>query len=188
MKILALSASPHANGNSARLVDELLSGAREAGAQTERLDLNRLHIRGCQGDYACKRHGRCGVKDDMQTVYDKIDDADAVVFASPVYMGTINAQLKTTLDRLYQYLNPDMTSRIQPPKRSALVITQGQPDEDKFAQHLQAVPWSLGLLGFGRTEVLLGGGLRDLDAAGQRPELLARARELGRKLAQPATV
>jgi hypothetical protein len=50
------------------------------------------------------------------------------------------------------------------------------------------VPWSLGLLGFGRTEVLLGGGLRDLDAAGQRPELLARARELGRKLAQPATV
>jgi multimeric flavodoxin WrbA len=183
MKILALSASPHLNGNSARLVDEVLAGARETGAEAERLDLNKLQIRGCQGDYACKKHGRCGVKDDMQAIYDKIDAADAVVFASPVYMLSVNAQLKTVLDRLFNYLNMDLTSRISPAKRSALVLAQGQADGKAFLPFLEAVPKSLGILGFGRTEVLVGTGLYAPDAAAQRPELLSQARDLGRRLA-----
>jgi|GEM_PF-2959438 multimeric flavodoxin WrbA len=54
MKLLALSASPHAQGNSAFLLDECLRGARELGAQTERMDVSLMQIRGCQADYACK--------------------------------------------------------------------------------------------------------------------------------------
>ncbi len=184
MKILALSASPRPHGNSAQLVDELLASAREAGAQTERLDLNPLHIRGCQGDMACKRHGRCGVKDDMQAIYDKIDAADAVVFASPVYMFTVNAQLKTVLDRLFHYMNADLTSRITPPKRSALIVTQGQTDAQLFMPYLEAVPRALGFMGFGQTEVLVGTGLGAPDATAQRPDLRERAREIGRRLAE----
>ena len=183
MKILALSASPRLHGNSAHLVDQLLTAAREAGAQTERLDLNPMQIRGCQGDFACKKHGRCGVRDDMQAIYDKIDQADAVVFSSPVYMLSVNAQLKTVLDRLFHYLNVDLTSRIQPPKRSALILTQGQADGDLFMPYLEAVPKALALLGFGQTHLLLGAGLGAPDAVVQRPELLARAREIGKQLA-----
>ncbi len=183
MKILALSASPHLHGNSAHLVDQLLAGAREAGAQTERLDLNTLHIRGCQGDFACKKHGRCGLKDDMQAIYDKIDEADAVVFASPVFMLTVNAQLKTVIDRLFHYMNMDLTSRIVPAKRSALIVTQGQPDAGLFMPYLEALPKALGMLGFGETHLLVGAGLRDPDAAAQRSDLQVRAREIGRQLA-----
>lgn len=184
MKILALSASPHLHGNSAHLVDELLAGAREAGAQTERLDLNPMHIRGCQGDYACKKTGRCGLKDDMQAIYDKIDGADAVVFASPVYVFTVNAQLKTVMDRLFAYLNPDLSTRIQPPKRSAVILTQGQADAELFMPYLNAVPKALELAGFGQPHVLLGAGLGAPDAAAQRADLQARAREIGKRLAE----
>ena len=183
MKILALSASPHLNGNSARLVDEVLAGARETGAEGERIDLNTLQIRGCQGDYACKKHGRCGVKDDMQVLYDKIDAADAVVFASPVYGFTVSAQLKTVLDRMFSYLNMDLTTRISPAKRSALILAQGQADSQAFMPFLEAVPRSLGMLGFGKTEVLVGAGLYAVTDAAQQPELLSRARDLGRRLA-----
>jgi multimeric flavodoxin WrbA len=184
MKILALSASPHAQGNSAFLLDECLAGAREMGAETERLDVNQLHIRGCQADYACKTVGHCVTKDDMQAIYARIEAADAVVFASPVYMGSVNAQLKTVLDRLYCYLNNDHTSRLVPAKRSALIVSQGQPDAQLFAQRLEAVPVALKLCGFGDTEVLVGNGLRTPEAASQRADLVARAREAGRRLAR----
>ncbi len=184
MKVLALSASPNLNGNSAHLLDQLLEGAREAGAETERLDVSRMQIRGCQGDFACKKSGRCAIKDDMQAIYDKIDQADSVVFTSPVYMGTVNAQLKAVLDRLFQYMNMDLSTRIQPAKRSALIVTQGQPDEALFRAYLNAVPGALNHLGFGDTEVLVGGGLRAQGDAAQRPDLQARAREIGKRLAR----
>lgn len=184
MKILALSASPNPKGNSAHLVDQLLAGAQEAGAETERLDLNAMQIRGCQGDYACKKTGRCGVRDDMQALYDRIDEADAVVFASPVYMLTVNAHLKAVLERLYQYMNMDLSTRIHPAKRSALIVTQGQGDANLFLAHLDAVPKSLKMLGFGDTEVLVGNGLLGPDAAAKRPDLQIRAREIGKRLAR----
>ena len=184
MKILALSASPHLSGNSAHLVDQLLAAASEAGAQTERVDVNTLQIRGCQGDFACKKTGRCIQQDDMQALYDKIDRADAVVFASPVYMGDVNAQLKTVQDRLFQYLNMDLSSRIQPPKRSVFIATQANPDGRLFLGQLEAFPKVLGVLGFGEPQVLLGTGLGAPDAAAQRSDLVAQARELGRKLAE----
>ena len=183
MKILALSASPRLHGNSAHLVDQLLASAREAGAQTERLDLNPLHIRGCQADYACKRTGRCGVKDDMQALYDKIDAADAVVFASPIYGYTVSAQLKTVLDRLFSYLNMDMTSRMAPAKRSALIFTQGAPDPQLFADNLAFLPKAFELIGLGRPQMLIGAGLGETDAAARREDLVSQARELGKNLA-----
>lgn len=184
MKILALSASPNPNGNSAHLVDQLLAAAREAGAQTERIDVNALRVRGCQADYSCKKTGRCFQQDDMQAVYDKIDQADAVVFASPVYMGDVNGQMKTVLDRLFQYLNMDLTSRIQPAKRSVFLATQANPDGRLFLNQLEAFPKVLGVLGFGEPVVLVGQGLGGPDASAQRPDLADRAREIGRQLAQ----
>jgi multimeric flavodoxin WrbA len=183
MKVLALSASPHPNGNSSFLVDRLLEGAREAGAETERVDLNLLSFRGCQGDYACKATGRCGLQDDMQGIYDKLDQADAVVFASPVYMWGINAQLKTLMDRLYAYLKPDHTSAVKPGMRSALVVAQNQPSVEKFQASLENTATCLAFLGFGQTEVLVGAGLGPLDAASRRPDLIAKAKDLGRRLA-----
>jgi multimeric flavodoxin WrbA len=133
---------------------------------------------------ACKKHGRCGQRDDMQAIYEKIDAADAVVFASPVYVFTVNAQLKTVLDRLFAYLNMDLSTRIQPAKRSALIVTQGQPDEQLFMPYLAAVPKALELAGFGKTHVLVGAGLGAPEAASQRPDLRQRAREIGKRLAE----
>lgn len=183
MKILALSASPRLQGNSAHLVDHLLAAAREAGAQTERLDLNPLHIRGCQADYACKRTGRCGVKDDMQALYDKIDAADAVVFASPIYGYTVSAQLKTVFDRLFSYLNMDMTTRMVPSKRSALILTQGAADPQAFVDNLAYIPAAFERIGLGRPRMLIGADLGEASAATRRDDLVVRARELGKALA-----
>lgn len=185
MKILALSASPRRHSNSAELVDELLAAAQQAGAETERVDLNPLNIRGCQGDLVCKWDGRCCQPDDMQAIYDKIDAADAVVFASPVYGFTVSAQLKAVLDRLFAYLNKDLSTRIAKTKKSALIVTQANDDEDLFLSYLSSVPKVLEMTGFGKTHLLLGAGLSAPGVAAQRPDLVQRAREIGRQLTLP---
>jgi multimeric flavodoxin WrbA len=184
MKLLALCSSPRLHGNSSQLAEAALAGAREAGAQTERVDLNRLKLRGCQADRACKQDGRCCVKDDMQSIYPKIEQADAIVFASPIYGFTVNAQMKTMLDRLYAFLRPDLSTRLQPGKRSALIVTQGWADEAEYLPYLAAVPKSLEVGGLGRPEILVGAGLMAPSDLDQRPELIERARQLGQHLVQ----
>ena len=184
MKILALNTSPHAHGNTRFLVDQLLESARESGAETERVDVNPLTLRGCQGDYACKSRGRCVVQDDMQGIYDRIDQADAVVFASPIYMWSVNAQLKTVLDRLFCYLNPDLSSRIPSGKRAALLVTQGQPDAGKFLGSLDLTAGALRLMGFAGAELLVAQGVSGLEDAAARPDLIQRVRSLGQRLAE----
>lgn len=39
--------------------------------------------------------------DDMKTLNPHLLDADAVVFVSPIYYFTVNAQLKAVIDRFY---------------------------------------------------------------------------------------
>ena len=59
MKILALAGSPRKGGNTDLLADALLSGARSAGAEVEKVYLNDLNIRGCQACYGCRKTGKC---------------------------------------------------------------------------------------------------------------------------------
>jgi multimeric flavodoxin WrbA len=183
MKILALNASPHLKGNTRFLLDQVLEGAQAAGAETELVQINPLKIRGCQGDYGCKTRERCVMQDDMQGVYDRIDKADVVVFGSPVYMWSVNAQMKTVLDRLFSYLNLDLTSRLPRGKRAALLVAQNQPDAQKFRGSLDSLTELLKLIGFETAELLVAPGVGGMEAAAARPDLIQAARSLGGRLA-----
>ncbi|MBC7236549.1 MAG: flavodoxin family protein [Chloroflexi bacterium] len=101
MKVVGFIGSPRAGGNTEHLVREILRGAREAGANTVEFVLNELAIRPCQGCDACKSVGRCRIQDDMQTLYDEILEADALVIGTPIYFWGPSAQTKAFLDRLY---------------------------------------------------------------------------------------
>lgn len=99
-KVLILSASPRKGGNSDLLCDEFLLGAREAGNQTEKIFLKDKRIGYCEGCGVCYNQGMsCPQKDDMPEIIEKMIDADVIVLASPVYFYTINAQMKTLIDR-----------------------------------------------------------------------------------------
>lgn len=98
-KVLILSGSPRKGGNSDLLCDEFLRGAVEAGNTVEKIRVSEKKIGYCLGCYACKNTGVCAIKDDMAEVLQKIIDADVLVLASPVYFYSIDAQLKTVIDR-----------------------------------------------------------------------------------------
>ena len=97
--VLIISASPRRGGNSDTLCDQFAKGAQETGNHVEKLRLSELHIDYCSACYACKKLGRCVKQDDMAMVIEKMKGSDVIVLATPVYFYTMDAQLKTMIDR-----------------------------------------------------------------------------------------
>ncbi len=102
MKITILNGSPRKGGNTETMVNEFIRGAEEANHQVDKISVGQMNIHGCLGCKYCFAHdGKCVQKDDMEIVLKSIDEADMVVFASPIYWFDITAQLKCVIDRMY---------------------------------------------------------------------------------------
>lgn len=100
-KIVILKGSPRKNGNSAVLADQVAAGAEAIGATVESFYLHSMDIQPCDACDSCQGVADvdCIIDDDMQMLYPKLREADAVVYASPIYWFTVSAQLKLFMDR-----------------------------------------------------------------------------------------
>lgn len=98
-KVLIVSASPRRGGNSDCLCDEFARGAREAGHEVEKIFFRDHKINYCLGCGVCNTTHQCVQKDDMAEILEKMLAADVLVFGTPVYFYTMDAQLKTLIDR-----------------------------------------------------------------------------------------
>ncbi len=104
MEVIGLVCSPRKEGNTEILVTHALASAQEAGAETEMLHVADLDIAPCDACGACAADGACIVEDDMQTVYEKLYQADGLIFGTPVYFFNVSAQAKAVIDRTYACL------------------------------------------------------------------------------------
>ena len=132
-KIMVLCSSPHPHGNTNTVVDWVIEGAKEAGAEVERIDLTTLHYQnhGCIACMGCQQSERyeCVVQDDAQPILARIPEADVLVLATPCYCGGPTAQLKVFFDRTFSLFkfNPN-TGEVRTAlkgKKMALVATAG---------------------------------------------------------------
>ena len=103
MKIIGIQSSPNIDGLTSRLAKAVLCGAESAGAEIELVHLNKVDVGSClaceQGWGTCRTDGTCSQKDDFQSLRDKINSADALVFSTPVYFGGLSESAKRLLDR-----------------------------------------------------------------------------------------
>lgn len=108
MDILVLNGSPRPRGNTAALVDAFVEGAHEAKHDVEVLDVARMDIAGCRGCEHCHTtgEGACAIRDDMECVYARWNEAEMLVLASPVYYGSFSAQLHAAIHRTYALDKP----------------------------------------------------------------------------------
>ena len=97
--ILILSASLRAGSNSEALANAFADGARAAGHTVELVSLRGKNIAFCRGCLACQTLGRCVIGDDAVAITEKMQHADVIVFATPIYYYEMSGQLKTLLDR-----------------------------------------------------------------------------------------
>lgn len=99
-KVFIISSSPRKGGNSDTMADEFLKGTLEAGNTAVKINIRDMELKFCIGCLSCQRTGKCVLKDGMNELYDTVQHADILVFATPVYYYGMTGQLKTFLDRL----------------------------------------------------------------------------------------
>ena len=99
MRVLGIAGSPRRGGNTDLLLAEVLKGAASLEAEVKTIILNDLKITPCQHCDACFEAGRCKYQDDMQMVYQELEQADRIVLASPLHFMGVTAQMKAMIDR-----------------------------------------------------------------------------------------
>jgi multimeric flavodoxin WrbA len=163
------------------LADQVAAGAKSNGAKVESVYLHGLDIRACDACDLCEEGNGCVIKDDMQALYPKIEAADAIVLASPVYWFTFSAQMKLCIDRWYAYQSSDW-QELQG-KKFALILTYG--DTDLYTSGgINAISTFETMCRFLNAEVagMVYGTMSDVGDAEKQPELMEQAYKLGQKL------
>lgn len=188
MKVVGFVGSPRKQGNTTAIVNEILRGASEAGAETKIFNLNELNIRGCQACYKCQTpEGKCVQTDGMAPLYDEIFSADAVVIGTPVFMLQITGQTKTFIDRLFALLylkdgQPGAFRNKIRGKKAVTVYSQGQPETGLFASSFDLHEGVLAFLGFKVEGRIAAGGMTGLDSAKSNQTVLDQAYKTGAEL------
>ena len=137
MKVIAFNGSPRKKWNTATLLEKALEGASSQGAETELIHLYDLNYKGCISCFSCKMkngrsYGKCAVKDDLTPIFQKVLDTQALIFGSPIYLGTATGQMRSFMERLVFPFLPytDPPGSIFPRKiKTGFIYTLGATEE-----------------------------------------------------------
>lgn len=142
LRIVVVVGSPRVRGNSAALVDVVREAATAAAAANPALAAEleviwpaALDIAGCTACRGCDRTGTCTTPDAMAPIYDSLDGAEALLWISPVYFGSVPSQLKAFIDRFQVYwarrvlrTSSGTTSPYHARRPSSLILIRGGGD------------------------------------------------------------
>jgi multimeric flavodoxin WrbA len=186
MYILAISASPRRHGNSETLLDHALKGAVSAGAKTEKIVLSLLDIKLCHGSDTCFKGAKCFVKDDMTGLLDKVNKSDGIIVSSPVYFGSITAQLKAMIDRcqplwVEKYILKK-TRHVQ--KKGAFLCVSSYNNRKFFRNSKEIADIFFKVINADCVDSIYFPGLESRDDAKHKKDFLRKAFQCGKKLAQ----
>ena len=152
MKVLVITGSPHRKGTSALMAEKFIEGALKMGAQINRFDAAFANVHPCIGCDVCHcGENKCVFDDDMMSLYPKIQDADIIVYISPLYYHNISAQMKAVIDR---YHGIDDLIRHKP-KKVLSIITAAYPEDWVFDGVKAVIKTTTRYLGWGN-KVLYG--------------------------------
>jgi multimeric flavodoxin WrbA len=189
MMVLGISGSPRLLGNTDQLLAEVLRGARSEGAEIKTVTVCDLDIAPCQHCDSCLRTGECKINDDMQSVYGDMEDADAIVLASPLHFMGVTAQMKALIDRCqsrwarkYRLKVPPLGDKRQ---RQGLFVSVGGRDvANLFDGARTTVKTLFASLDVEYAGELLFAGIAEAGASARHPTALKQAYRAGQKLAK----
>ncbi len=192
MHILAIYGSPRRKGNTSTLLNRAVEGAEQEGAQVEKIVLRDCKMSPCLEIYGCKQDGRCVIKDDFQSIVDKLVSCDGIMLASPIFFYTVSAHTKILMDRcqslwVNKYWVEKEPYRKANPKRLGLFVSAGATKGPKlFEGTLLTVKYFFDVLDMGLWKSLL---YRQLDYEKdvlEHPEYLEEAFETGKAYVRAA--
>lgn len=126
MKTLILNGSPHGESHTSVLINEMKSVLE---GEVKVVDTYSANISACKDCKYCFTNKGCSIKDDMQEIYQYIEECDAIVIATPMHFGTLSAPLFTMCTRLQSYWAAKNDVREEKddikPKYGVLLVTTG---------------------------------------------------------------
>lgn len=179
MRVFALAASPRQQGNTESLLDLALAEIEAAGHVVSKRRLGEYLVSPCLAHPECRRSAECLIRDDFPALADEAHQADAVLFAVPVYYWGVPAQFKAFIDRHLHYYGRSKYKA----RAVGLIVIAGDDGIEETEQQMRnfletgahsTVPWP---------EVLvLHGYASGREEAMGNEDLVERARELGRSV------
>ncbi|MDD4797577.1 MAG: flavodoxin family protein [Eubacteriales bacterium] len=181
MKVLAVYGSGRKEGNSSTLLRRAVQGARDAGHQVLEYEVYDMRFGGCTGCRKCKEGGEkvCVLQDDLRPYFEELYQADAVLVSAPNHTGQPCGPMITYLNRHYCLLDTDWNVKVKPGIKVAGFFSQGQLDEACYQQTYRGFMADYQRRNMELIDILVHSGPTP---AGERPDLMQRAYELGKGL------
>lgn len=129
--ILVLTGSPRKNGNTEKLADAFIKGAKGAGHTVIKIRTADKNIKGCIDCKTCFSKGTpCSFNDDFNTeIAPNLEQADILALVTPMYWFSFPSQIKPAIDKIYSYLIGNKLLKI---KETALLVCGGDKDETYY--------------------------------------------------------
>jgi multimeric flavodoxin WrbA len=144
-KIIAFNGSHRSEKGFTEIVlNKFIKGAESADAQCEVLYPSKKKIAACESCGKClfETPGICKFNDDMGSIVQKMEEADLLLFACPVYFDSIPSNMKKMIDRLRAILDAfefregrtyHLKLKSNKKKQKAILIfTAGNPERESF--------------------------------------------------------
>lgn len=96
-----INGSPRINGATAKALKEMEKIFGEQNIEVEIVNVGTMPVRGCIACGSCYKTGKCAIDDIVNELAPKLEAADGLVVASPVYYASANATIIAVLDRLF---------------------------------------------------------------------------------------
>ena len=135
MKVISILGGPRKKGNTATILSLVEEELKSLGHEVDRVDVVDYKVNGCLSCYRCQQvpdEPGCVQRDDAVAIFERMMAADAVLFASPLFVWSFAAQIKALIDRMFclvtGYGGPEHKSLVGG-KKSALLVTCGGPKE-----------------------------------------------------------
>jgi multimeric flavodoxin WrbA len=113
IRILGICGSPIPRGNTEIFLERALEAARSQDrVEAELVTLAEMEIGDCRHCNWClakqTEEKFCALEDDMAGLYPKVLEADALLLATPVYIGRLSGYLAAFMDRLRAFIHGNM--------------------------------------------------------------------------------
>jgi len=101
LKVIGINGSPRKGGNTEILIRKALGIMQSQGIDTEIIGLGEKKVEPCDACKFCRKHiGKCHIEDDLAPILEEMLSADGIILGSPVYVGSVTAQMKALMDRV----------------------------------------------------------------------------------------
>ena len=129
--IVVITGSSRKEGNSALMAKAFVEGAQEAGHRVFLFETMNKKLSPCIACDTCFSKGQaCTMGDAFNELAPIVENADTIVFCTPLYWFTFSAQIKIVIDKLYSFLIGKRKVKIQ---EAALMVCGETDSNEDFA-------------------------------------------------------